>query len=216
MAAQILPPPLQVVGKVNGKHGFQGSVQVQYLPASNLGQIKKGNYLFVIINGKGVPFLITEISKNKDVLRIQFIDSEEKAKSLLGSEIAIAAVASPGKSAKQTNIQSINNLIGFQVWVPSENFKGEILDIVEYPQGLMMEIKPLTAIANPQKDSTEELDSSADETNNAVPKKNKTKATSKKSNSVLIPLVEEWIQGINEKEKSFELSLPEGLLQINL
>lgn len=215
MAAQILPPPLQVVGKVNGKHGFQGSIQVQYLPASNLGQIKKGNYLFVIINGKGVPFLITEISKNKDVLRLQFIDSEEKAKSLLGSEIAIAAVASPGKSSKQTNIQSINNLIGFHVWVPSENFKGEILDIMEYPQGLMMEIKPLTAISNIQDDSTsEEFDSSDIETN--TPKKSRTKAPSKKSNSVLIPLVEEWIQGINEKEKSFELSLPEGLLQINL
>ena len=216
MAAQILPPPLQVVGKVNGKHGFQGSIQVQYLPASNLGQIKKGNYLFVIINGKGVPFLITEISKNKDVLRLQFIDSEEKAKSLLGSEIAVAAVASPGKSSKQTNIQSINNLIGFHVWVPSENFKGEILDIMEYPQGLMMEIKPLTAIAKLENESTEELDSSTEETNSTAPKKSKTKAISKKSNSVLIPLVEEWIQGINEKEKSFELSLPEGLLQINL
>lgn len=189
MAAQILPPPLQVVGKVNGKHGYQGSVQLQYLPASNLGHIKKGNYLFVLINGKGVPFLIQEVSKNKDVVKLKFIDSEEQAKAIIGCEIAISASISAEKSSKQKNIGSINHLIGFQILVPAENFAGEIIDIVEYPQGLMMEIKP----------------------NSAFPT-----TDSKKSKTVLIPLVEEWIEEIQEKEKSFTLTVPEGLLQINM
>jgi len=58
----VLPPPLTLVGKIHGKHGYDGRLSIECFATSNK-IISKGNYLFVVIDGKGVPFCITDVNK---------------------------------------------------------------------------------------------------------------------------------------------------------
>jgi len=136
MQSQLLPPPLKVVGHISGKHGFQGSINVHYQPGFTKAHIKKGNYLFVVINGKGVPFLVNDISKLGDIVSLKFIDTESAAKSIIGCEIAIptqelssarkstntATLAkSSGKNQKSNkNInagaETLHGLVGWELW----------------------------------------------------------------------------------------------------
>lgn len=180
MQSQLMPPPLKVVGYISGKHGFQGNIQVHYLPGFSKAQIKKGNYLFVVINGKGVPFLIKDISKLGDILTLQFIDSEHSAKSIIGCEIVVAAVELKSKTSKKTTPEnsSLLGLMGWSVLDTSAGIIGIIEDIQELPQGFILTVKS----------DVEQF---------------------------LIPLVDEWIIGIDESQQKISMELPEGLLGIN-
>jgi len=143
MQSQLLPPPLKVVGYISGKHGFQGNIQIHYLPGFSKAQIKKGNYLFVVINGKGVPFLIQDISKLGDILSLQFIDSEYSAKSIIGSEIAIPTHELKSKTSKKTLAEN-NSLLGLMGWLVCDKSAGDIgriEEIQELPQGFMLTVQ---------------------------------------------------------------------------
>lgn len=191
MQSQLLPPPLKVVGHISGKHGFQGNLNVQYLPGFSKAHIKKGSYLFVVINGKGVPFLISDISKLGDIISLTFIDSEAAAKSVIGCEIAIPTQElsesrknkNPNQTATAKNntdasIHSLLGLMGWELWETEVGKIGIIKKINELPQGFIFEV-------------------------------------SGESESYLIPLVEEWISDIRESDQTLVMSLPEGLLGIN-
>lgn len=143
MQSQLLPPPLKVVGYISGKHGFQGKIQIHYLPGFSKTQIKKGNYLFVVINGKGVPFLIQDISKLGDILSLQFIESEHSAKSIIGCEIAISAQKLKSKTSKKA-IPDDNSLLGLMDWKVCDKSAGDIgtiTEIQELPQGFILTVQ---------------------------------------------------------------------------
>jgi len=52
----ILPPQVIHLGKITSKHGYKGSVNILWDDEDLIPE--EGDYLFVIINEKGVPFLI--------------------------------------------------------------------------------------------------------------------------------------------------------------
>ncbi len=139
MQSQLLPPPLKVVGHISGKHGFQGNIQVQYLPGFSKAQIKKGNYLFVVINGKGVPFSVLDISKLGDIISLQFISDEKSAKNLIGCEIAIPAdVLTTKSNRKTTSPQSLSDIVGWNVVETNLGSIGTVTEIQELPQGFIL------------------------------------------------------------------------------
>ena len=113
----VLPPPLTLVGKIHAKHGFDGRLSIECFATSNK-VISKGNYLFVIIDGKGVPFCITDVNKTQELIKLKGIDTEEKAKALIGLSFGIPS------SKKMSVITKDNALIGFKITDETSGFQG--------------------------------------------------------------------------------------------
>ncbi len=186
----VLPPPLTLVGKIHGKHGYDGRLSIECFATSKK-IISKGNYLFVVIDGKGVPFCITDVNKTQELIKLKGIDSEEKAKALMGLSFGVPA------SKKMSVIPSINGLVGFGVFDQTSGFKGIITQLDELPQGPM-----LTVIGTEM-------------TVDTTPEPNSGPQEEKPSREVLIPLVETWITRIDESEPCIFMELPEGLIHLN-
>jgi 16S rRNA processing protein RimM len=129
----VLPPPLTLVGKIHSKHGYDGRLSIECFATSNK-IISKGNYLFVIIDGKGVPFCITDVNKTKELIKLKGIDTEEKAKNLIGLPFGVPS------SAKMSVIPQDNALVGFTITDETSNFTGVISAVEELPQGIMFSV----------------------------------------------------------------------------
>lgn len=168
----VMPPPLTLVGKIHGKHGYDGRLSIECFATSNK-IISKGNYLFVIIDGKGVPYCITDVSKTRELIKLKGIDTEEKAKSLMGLSFGVPS------SAKMSVISKTSALIGFTITDETSSFNGMITAVDELPQGLMFTV------------------------------------TDNQQNTVLIPLVEEWINKITQENQHISMTLPPGLVNLN-
>lgn len=129
----VLPPPITLVGKIHSKHGFEGKLSVEcFNPNNNI--ISKGNYLFVIIDGKGVPFCISEVNKTKGIIKFEGVNSEDEAKSLIGLPFGVPS------SKKMLAMPPVNGLIGFKIIDDVSAFAGTIQQIDELPQGLMLSV----------------------------------------------------------------------------
>lgn len=129
----VLPPPLTLVGKIHAKHGYDGRLSIECSATSNK-IISKGNYLFVIIDGKGVPFCITDVNKSQDLIKLKGIDTEEKAKALIGLSFGVPS------SKKMSVIPQTNALVGSRIHDNPSGFSGEITQVETLPQGMMFTV----------------------------------------------------------------------------
>jgi len=83
-----LPPPLEIVGKIVSRHGFKGEVVIDWHIEDI--ELHKGDFLFIIIDEKGVPFSVKEIKGDNNIILFEYIESEDDASIILGCEIGIA------------------------------------------------------------------------------------------------------------------------------
>jgi 16S rRNA processing protein RimM len=163
---QILPPPIIPIGRITSKHGYKGSLNIFWDDDDLIPE--PGDYLYVLINEKGVPFLIEEMSKSLEIVKLQFVDSESKAEELLGLTIGL----------DQNTIDEVPpqfQINGFQLISSDEQIIGIIDSLEDYPGQIMMNI-----ICENRK--------------------------------ILIPFVEDWIIQIDEKNRTLQMDLPEGLV----
>ena len=129
-------PPLTHIGRIAGKHGFRGELNLALEDESLAKSIKKGNFLFIELDGKGVPFLIEGISENASVVKLADIDTEEDAKSLAGNPVLIEST-----KVKQHATFSWDHLKHFIVSDTQSDFLGEIEQVETYPQGPILVVK---------------------------------------------------------------------------
>jgi 16S rRNA processing protein RimM len=129
-------PPLTRIGRIAGKHGFRGEMNIALDDESTAKILKKGNSLFIEIDGKGVPFLIEGVSGNTAVVKLADIDTEEDVKSLAGNVILIES-----SKVKQQVTFSWDNLKGFTIKDTRTDFEGAIEQVEIYPQGPIMLVK---------------------------------------------------------------------------
>jgi 16S rRNA processing protein RimM len=129
-------PPLTRIGRIAGKHGFRGEMNIALDDESTAKILKKGNFLFIEIDGKGVPFLIEGVSGNTAVVKLADIDTEEDVKSLAGNVILIES-----SKVKQQATFSWDNLKGFTIKDTRTDFEGAIEQVEIYPQGPIMLVK---------------------------------------------------------------------------
>lgn len=122
----LLPPPLESIGKIVSRHGFKGDVIVEWFVDDI--EINKGDFLFIIIDEKGVPFSITEIKGENNILHLEFINSEEEAAQVVGCEIGIEA----------TNIEQVEGEWQDYSVYNNEIYIGKLLRWEEYPQQTML------------------------------------------------------------------------------
>lgn len=128
-------PPLTRIGRISAKHGFKGEVSIALDDSSLSKNIKKGNFLFIEFDGKGVPFLIENCSDGGSVVKLADIDTEEAAKELIGASLLLE-----NNKVKERIIPGFDHLIGFEIYDEEVDFKATITQIEIYPQGPMLEV----------------------------------------------------------------------------
>ena len=127
-------PPLTPIGRIAGKHGFRGELNLVIDRDQARKVIKKGNFLFVEFDGKGVPFCITDVNKSQELIKLKGIDTEEKAKALIGLSFGIPS------SKKMSVIPKDNALVGFKITDETSGFQGSITQVETLPQGMMFTV----------------------------------------------------------------------------
>jgi len=126
----ILPPQVIHLGKITSKHGYKGSVNILWDDEDLIPE--EGDYLFVIINEKGVPFLIETMNTTGEIVKLKNIDSEEQAHELIGSTVGL----------DEADVEFQNSpiqLIGFQVINHNQSI-GTITEIQNFPGQLMFTV----------------------------------------------------------------------------
>jgi 16S rRNA processing protein RimM len=77
------------IGFIKKPHGLQGEVFVSFEPGIDE-TLEQLEYVFVLIDGAPVPFFIEEITFRSDTsanVKLEFVDSQEKAKQISGCTI---------------------------------------------------------------------------------------------------------------------------------
>lgn len=126
-------PELYSIGSVAGKHGFKGAVNIKLLDESYHKILKKGTYLFLSIEGKGVPFFIEQILF-EGCLQLDGINTEELAQELNGREVMVEL----SRVKKKTPTMEI---LGFSILNASHENLGKIKRTETYPAGDMLFIE---------------------------------------------------------------------------
>lgn len=128
-------PPLTRIGRISAKHGFKGEISIAPDDSSLIKYIKKGNFLFIEFDGKGVPFLIENCSAGGMVVKLADIDSEQSAKEIIGASVFLEKT-----KVKKSVISGFDHLSGFSIRDNETEFTAIITKVEIYPQGPMLEV----------------------------------------------------------------------------
>lgn len=122
------------IGYISKTRGLKGELQL-YLEVDNPQDYKKMESLFLEINQKPVPFFISKllIQKNIVYIYVEDIDHIDKAKSLVGKGAYVHTKNKP----KNTNEDSHKALIGYLVHDEKLGALGLINAIQELPSQLI-------------------------------------------------------------------------------
>jgi len=126
------PPPVHVIGSITSKHGYKGTVHIRWDDEDLIPE--EGDFLFVVIDQKGVPFRILKMNSTAELVDLEFIDSEEKAKDILGYPVGL----------DQSNIPENHfhtALEDFTLRDENSGFEGIISELKEFPGQLMLLVK---------------------------------------------------------------------------
>lgn len=127
-------PPLTIIGRIAKKHGYRGEVSLELSNRDHASLIKKGDFLFLHFDGKGVPFFIESFKASSLVIKLQDVETEAQALQMEGLTISLPAQAVPKSQAQQPD------WLGFEVHTHQGLSLGPIIEVHDYPQGPMLEV----------------------------------------------------------------------------
>jgi 16S rRNA processing protein RimM len=128
-------PKLHTIGRVAGKHGYTGEVSLHLNRNSAADHIKKGNFLFIEFDGKGVPFLTEHYRKPAGIVKLADISDSTAADSLEGRNILIET------SSPDAEVADGADLHGYTVCNGAGSRVGIIASVEEYPAGPMLVVE---------------------------------------------------------------------------
>ncbi len=121
------------LGYISKTIGFEGSLLV-FFEAVDPSVFQNIEVLFILIDGKPVPFFIEEISfrvpARQAIVAFNDITSTDKARHLCARKIYLPASILPEYVRKKNEHES---LIGFAALAPNGKQIGTIADLLEYP-----------------------------------------------------------------------------------
>jgi 16S rRNA processing protein RimM len=133
-------PKLHTLGRVAGKHGYQGEL-VLYFPNQKFAKkIHKGDFLFIKIDGKGVPFLIERFNPKNCIVKLADVDTDAMATELEGLDIQSDIQPDIAVSIKQ----GAEMLKDFEVLNEEYQKIGIVNEILDYPAGPMLQLATAT------------------------------------------------------------------------
>jgi 16S rRNA processing protein RimM len=164
-----------LLGTLTKPHGTRGSLIVRFsgLKAED---IHKRGLVFVEIDGLPVPFFIESFQEKTEdtvILKIEGIDTENKAREFLGYPVYMMKDQIKVKSSSKKN----QDIKGYQVIDKHLGFIGFAEEVIE------MTKNPLMSVRNGDKE-------------------------------FLVPVHEDIILEVNDKEKIIRIDAPEGLFDL--
>jgi len=129
------PPELSLIGRIGRKHGFKGALTLDIDDAEALPLLTKGNYLFIVDNEKGVPFLIKEVYGHQPIVELNLIDNEALADWCVGRAVGLDA------KQHQSSGSVYGDLEGLELETEDGTSIGIIETVEEYPAGPMLNIQ---------------------------------------------------------------------------
>lgn len=121
------------LGYISKAIGFEGSL-LTFFEAADPSSFHNLAFVFILIDGKLVPFFIQEISyrgKGKEaIITFEDIDTTEKARRLCDHRMYLPASQMPNILQHK---KSYRDLIGFQAIQTDNTPLGMIDDVLEYP-----------------------------------------------------------------------------------
>ena len=133
-------PQITIIGRIAKKHGYRGEVVLDISKPLFSPHIKKGDFLFLIYDGKGVPFFIEDFRSNALVIKLQDIHSEQDALSIEGVQVAL-----PSHLEDHSQNES-NSLVNYQIETAHGVHLGTVLRIEPWPAAPMLVV--LTPLQN--------------------------------------------------------------------
>ncbi len=125
------PPPVHVIGSITSKHGFKGTVHIRWDDEDLIPD--EGDFLFVVIDQKGVPFKILNMNASGELVDLEGIDSEEKTGAILGKSVGLDQSLIP-ENHFHTALEN------FTLQDTQSDFLGLITDVREYPGQIMLHV----------------------------------------------------------------------------
>lgn len=141
------------LGFVKKPFGYNGEVSIIF-DVDDPAAYQELESVFVLLEGKLVPFFIQKISfrPNSAEAIVQFHESgsEEKARQISGCELYLPVEMLPPLSGKQFYF---HELTGFEVYDAGKGHIGKLADIIEYPGNPVFRVrKGRTEILIPARD----------------------------------------------------------------
>ena len=128
---------LKVLGTISRSHGLKGSFKVA-VHAAGFPILEKDEPVFIQLQGGPVPFFVEECrvdGHNKLVLKLEDVDSLEKANSLVGNEMLLERnrFDAPEQDASVS-------LLGYTVVDAEKGNIGRVSGIMDSPQHPILEV----------------------------------------------------------------------------
>lgn len=128
------------LGYISKTTGFEGDVVV-LLASEDTALLKEKEAVFVLIEGKLVPFFIEELSvrrKEKEaVIRFEDITDDGKARHLCERELYLPLSRIPEEKKRSEKMRSCAN---YKVFLPDNKYLGIVDAIIEYPDNPVFRI----------------------------------------------------------------------------
>jgi len=128
-----------LLGKIIKTFGYKGELTV-CIEDGFCKKIKKTEFVFVEIQHERVPFFIISIENqynNIFTLRLEDVDSLEKAQKLAGCRLFTTETAKHKNSSKNVDLKSLE---GFDVYDDKHGKIGKINQVLELPQQYILQI----------------------------------------------------------------------------
>ncbi|MFO7978177.1 MAG: ribosome maturation factor RimM [Bacteroidales bacterium] len=129
------------LGYVTKTFGYKGEVVI-YLDTDNPGYYKNLESVFILMEGKLIPFFIEKIqlrvNSNEAIIRFQNVDNEQKAEHITGQEAYLPLTMLPPLKGNKFYFHEI---IGFQVIDKQKGILGTIDTVLEFPANPVLQIK---------------------------------------------------------------------------
>jgi 16S rRNA processing protein RimM len=125
---------LTSIGRINKVSGFKGEVSC-LVTLAHPEKLLKHKFLFVLIEGLPVPFLVQSIEFKGDDLIVKFedVDNEIQAKKLSQKELFAEKI----RATKKNEIITWNDLTGYKVIDENHGELGTIEEVLEYPMQMI-------------------------------------------------------------------------------
>lgn len=99
--------------------------------------VLKAKYILIPFQGNMVPYFIESYDDSTELIKLEKIDSPDKARLLGDSEIFIL-----DKDIRQTKKEiKAFTIIGFELYDQDENVVGPVRDILELPKQVLLEVR---------------------------------------------------------------------------
>jgi 16S rRNA processing protein RimM len=128
----MLVPEGAKAGMISKPHGVRGEVNI-ILEDQAGSHIEPDNPLFIDIDGQRVPFFVQEVellSKNRAIVRFEFVDSLESARKLTGCSLYFDPEHQLDLSVDGDELAG---LIGYSAFDQEHGALGQIVDYLPHP-----------------------------------------------------------------------------------